>query len=114
MMLCEFMQQQVPDLPRVPLDVQCLGRISVVGYDTYLFYFITSINTTSWAASNLERRNQNQRNLRVRPSLFCIFAFFIGSEINWQNNACDRREIYRILLLSEISLPAGRCEELFA
>ena len=39
-----------------------------------MFYFITSINTTSWAASNLERRNQNQRNLPERPSLFCIFG----------------------------------------
>ena len=75
MILCEFMQQQVPDLLRVPLNVESFGRISVVEYDTYLLYFIASINTTSWAASNLEIRNQNQRNLRERPSLFCIFAF---------------------------------------
>ena len=34
MILCEFMQQQVPDLPRVHLNVESFGRISVVDYDT--------------------------------------------------------------------------------
>ena len=58
------------------LSFESFDRISVVEYDTYLFfYFITSINTTSWAASDLERRDQNQRNLPERPSSFCVFAF---------------------------------------
>ena len=75
MILCEFLQQQIPDLPRVTWNVESFGRLSVVEYGTYLFYFITSINTTSWAASNLERRDKDQRNLPERPSLFCIIAF---------------------------------------
>ena len=41
MTLYEFMQQQVLDLRRVPKNVESFGRISVVEYGTYLFYFVT-------------------------------------------------------------------------
>ena len=40
MTLYEFMQQQVLDLRRVPKNVERFGRISVVEYGTYLFYFL--------------------------------------------------------------------------
>ena len=37
MILCEFMQQLIPDLPGVPKNVEIFGRISVVEY--VLFHY---------------------------------------------------------------------------
>ena len=86
MILCEFMQQQIPDLPRVPKNVESFGRISVVEYVLfhyqYKHHFLGSIQ--SWKKGSKPKKPSRKAQFVLH---FCVS---MESKINWQNNACNR------------------------
>ena len=90
MTLCEFMQRQIPDLQRVPWNVESFGKISVVEYGTYLFYFITS-KTQLFGQHPILKEKGTKRRKPPRKAQFVLhFCVSMESEINWQDNTCNR------------------------